>query len=324
MLRYVIKRILVMIPVLIGVTFIIFTMLYFTPGDPARLILGDNATVEEIEALQNEMGLNDPFFTQYGNYMKGLVKGDLGNSYVTGVPVIKEITARLPVTFRLTVLCILFSLLVGIPIGIISAVKQYSFLDNIVRVLALAGITMPNFWLALLLIMFFSLYLGWLPASGLYGPLFYIMPVLSISVTTLATITRMTRSSMLEVVRQDYIRTARAKGQREAVIIFKHALKNAMIPILTVIGTQFANSLSGAVVNEQVFALPGVGKLMVDAIKARNYPVVQGGVLVIALMMLAVSLIVDLLYAFVDPRIKSIYAKRINKKRTELQQNTNA
>jgi peptide/nickel transport system permease protein len=314
MLRYIVKRVLITIPVLLGVTFIIFAMMFFTPGDPARLILGDFATEEEVTALRSGMGLEDPFFIQYFHYMKGIFHGDLGNSYVNGIPVAVEIAQRLPVTVRLSVFCMLLAMAIGIPFGILSAVRQYSFLDNIAMVLALLGISMPNFWLALLLIILFSVNLGWLPASGLYGPLYYIMPVISISAVSIATITRMTRSSMLEVVRQDYIRTARAKGISETVVIFKHALKNALIPIITVIGIQFASALSGAVVNEQVFAVPGLGKLMVDAIKARNYPIVRGGVLVIAIMFCFLNLFIDLLYAFVDPRIRSQYSRRREKK----------
>lgn len=307
MLRYAVKRILFTVPVLIGVTFIIFTMMYFTPGDPARMILGDTATEAEVEELREEMGLNDPFLVRYGNYMWDLCHGDMGSSYVTGLPVTEEILARLPITARLAVLSCIFSVLIGVPVGVISAVKQYSALDNITMVMALLGITIPSFWLAMMLVMVFSVNLGWLPASGLYGWKYYILPVVSISAVSIATFTRMTRSSMLEVIRQDYIRTARAKGQTEQKIITKHALKNALIPIITVIGIQFASGLSGAVVNEQIFAIPGLGKMMVDAIKARNYPVVQGGVLMVALTFSLVNLAVDILYAYVDPRIRSQY-----------------
>jgi peptide/nickel transport system permease protein len=313
MLKFVTNRIVLLIPVLIGVTIIIFSMMYFTPGDPARLILGDQATVAEVQALREKMGLNESFFVQYFNYVKSLLSGDLGTSYTTGMPVMNELAARLPVTARLAFFSILFAIGVGVPAGIISAVKQYSVLDNVTTVLALLGITMPNFWLALLLILLFSVYLRILPASGLYGPEYYIMPVIGISAASVATIARMTRSSMLEVIRQDYIRTARAKGLSETKIIFKHALKNALIPIITVVGIQFANALAGAVVNEQVFAIPGIGKLILDAIKSRNYPLVQGGVLLIALMFSLVNLAVDVVYAFVDPRIKTQYIKS-NKK----------
>lgn len=313
MLRYIIKRILVTIPVLIGVTFIIFTLMYFTKGDPARMILGDMATEEEVAELREEMGLDDPFLVRYANYLIDLCHGDLGDSYVTGVPVTEEIMARLPVTARIAALSCAFSVIIGVPVGILSAVKQYSLADNCVTVLALLGITIPSFWLAMMLVLVFSVNLNLLPASGLYGWQYYILPVISISAVSVATITRMTRSSMLEVIRADYIRTARAKGQTEGKIITHHALKNALIPIITIIGIQFASGLAGAVVNEQIFAIPGLGKMMVDAIKARNYPVVQGGVLVIALLCSVLNLIIDLLYAFVDPRIKTQYARKKEK-----------
>jgi len=309
MLKYISKRILITIPVLFGVTLIIFTMMYFTPGDPARLMLGDLATEQEVESLREKMGLNDSYFQRYFTYISDILKGDLGTSYATKTPVSENIIARLPATSMLALFSCLFAILIGVPIGVISAVKQYSWIDNITRILSLLGISMPNFWLALLLILLFSVKLNWLPASGLYGPLYFIMPVISISAVSVATFARMTRSSMLEVVRQDYIRTARAKGQKESVVIFKHALKNALIPIITVIGLQFATALGGAVVNEQVFAIPGLGKLMVDAIKARDYPIVQGGVLVIAIMFCLLNLFIDVVYAFVDPRIRSQYTR---------------
>ena len=306
MSKFVIKRILVMIPVLLGVTLLIFTMMYFTDGNPARLILGDMATEEQIQELEDKMGLNDPFLTRYFNYLSGLLHGDLGTSYVTGQPVADEIMARLPVTIKISFFCMLFAVAIGIPIGILSAVKQYSVLDNLAMVLALAGISLPNFWFALMLVLVFSVGLGILPPSGLYGPQYYVLPVISISASAVATITRMTRSSMLEVIRADYIRTARAKGQTENAIIFRHALLNALIPIITVVGLQFAATLSGTVVNEQIFAIPGIGKLMVDAIAGEgvdyNY-VLALGILYSALY-IGIMLVVDILYGILDPRIR--------------------
>ena len=315
MLRYIAKRIFLMIPVLLGISFVIFLLMYFTPGDPAQMILGDLATKEEVEALREEMGLNDGFFERYFRYMGDLLKGDLGTSYTTKVPVWDEISARLLVTAKVAFFVIIFAVLIGVPIGILSAVRQYTIIDSITRVMALLGITMPSFWFALLLVLLFSVKLGWLPASGLYGPAYYVLPIISISAASVAIITRTARSSMLEVIRQDYIDTARAKGQKERVVLFKHALLNALIPILTVVGIQFAGSLGGAVVNEQVFAIPGIGKLMVDAIKARNYPLVTGSVLVLSLLQSLVNLFIDLLYAFVDPRIRSQYSR--GKKKTK-------
>ncbi len=305
MLNYIFKRILAAIPVLLGVTLLVFTMLYFTEGDPARLILGDTAAEEEVEALREELGLNESFISQYISYLGGVLKGDLGTDYITGRPVRDEIMERLGTTLKLAAASFIFSIVIAIPAGIISAVRQYSLIDIISMVIALLGNSMPNFWLALMLILFFSVYLGVLPASGLYGLKYYIMPVIGISAGAVATITRMTRSSMLEVIRQDYIRMARIKGQTEFAVIVKHALKNALIPVITVIGIQFTVAVGGAVVNEQVFAIPGLGKFLVDAIKARNYRVVQGGVLVLAIICSLVNLFIDLLYAFIDPRIKN-------------------
>ena len=284
-----------MIPILLGVTIIIFSMMYFTPGDPARMILGDEASEEAVQELREEFGLTGSYFERYWKYLTGLLRGDLGISYTTREPVTKEIGVRFPITLKITCLVCIFSVCVGIPAGIISATRQYSVLDNLVTVLAMLGIRMPNFWLALLLILYFSVHLGVLPPSGLYTWTSYILPVLSISAATLATITRMTRSSMLEVIRQDYIRTARAKGSSEKTVIIRHALKNALIPIITVVGFQFAVGIGGAVVNEQIFAIPGIGKMMVDAIKQRNYPLVQGGVLVIALSYSLLNLLIDLI-----------------------------
>ena len=308
--KFVLNRILMMLPVLLGVSLVVFSMMYFTPGDPARLILGETASETEVRELREEMGLNDPFLLQYGRYLKKAVfEGDLGTSYVTGRPVVTEIVARFPTTMLLAVLSVFISVLIGIPTGIVSATRQYSLFDNLAMILALVGVSMPNFWQGLVLIIVFSLHLGWLPASGFYGPAYWILPALTIGTSTAATITRMTRSSMLEVIRQDYIRTARAKGQTELVVILKHALKNALIPIITVIGLQLGRGLGGAILTESIFSIPGLGKLMVDSIKARNYPVVQGGVLFIAVMFSFINLLVDVLYAYADPRIKSQYKR---------------
>ncbi len=305
MLKIIVRRILETIPVLLGLTLLVFTMMYFTKGDPARLILGDIATEEEVQVLREELGLNDSFAQQYIRYLSGVLKGDLGTDYITGRSVRDEVMERLGITFQLAVASIIFSIIIAIPAGVISAARQYSLIDNITMIFALIGNSLPNFWLSLMLILFFSVFLGVLPASGLYGPMHYIMPIIGISAGSIAAITRMTRSSMLEVIRQDYIRTSRAKGLTEFSVIVKHALSNAMIPIITVIGIQFTIAIGGAVVNEQIFAIPGLGKLLVDAIKSRNYQVVQGGVLIIAILCSIVNLLVDLLYAFLDPRIKN-------------------
>lgn len=308
MLKFIGKRLLMMIPVLVGVTLLIFTMLYFTPADAADMILGDSAPQEAVEQLREELGLNNSFFQQYFDYMKGLLTHfDMGISWTTRLSVTDELLHYFPTTIKLAALASLLGAVVGITLGIISAIKQYSAFDKIATALSLIGVSMPNFWLGMMMIILFSVKLGLLPPSGINSPLGWIMPTIALSCQGTAQLARMTRSSMLEVIRQDYIRMARAKGQREFVIVFKHALKNAMIPVITSVGLIFGRLLGGAVLAETVFSVPGLGKLMVDAIKIRNYPIVQGGVLLIAFSMLVVNLLVDVLYALVDPRIRSQY-----------------
>lgn len=316
MIRYILKRILMMIPVLFGVAFVIFTMLYFTPGDPAVQILGEGAAPEAIAALREELGLNAPFVVRFFNYIKDLVwYGDLGISYSTNRPVIDEILSRFPTTLELAALSVLIATFIGVFCGIVAAVRQYSVFDSIATVVSLIGASMPNFWQGIMMILLFSVYLGWLPASGFDSPVCWIMPALTIGTSTAASIMRMTRSSMLEVIRKDYIRTARAKGQSEFVVIFHHALKNAMIPVLTTIGLSFGRMMGGAVLTESIFAIPGLGSLIVNSIKARDYPVVQGGVLFIAFVFGFVNLFVDILYAFCDPRIKAMYGSGKKRKK---------
>lgn len=306
--KFIIRRLLLLIPVLLGVTFIVFTLMYMTPGDPAAIMLGEDAPQDAVEQLRTELGLDKPFLIQYGNFVKNIiVHRDFGTSYITKRPVSQEVFARFPATLKLAGAAVLVSVGIGVPLGIISATKQYSIFDNVSMVFALIGVSMPNFWQGLLLIMLFSLHLGWLPASGFSGFKYLILPALTIGTSSAAIITRMTRSSMLEVIRQDYITTARAKGQKESKVINRHALGNALIPIITVVGLQFGKLLGGAVLTESIFAVPGVGRLMVESIKARDFPMVQGGVLYIALCFTVVNLLVDILYAFVDPRIRSQY-----------------
>lgn len=299
---------LLFIPVILGVIFIVFSLLALTPGDPAKMVLGQGATPETVEAMRHQMGLDQPFLARFLNYLKDLVFHlDIGISYNTKMPVMDSIKAALPYTVRLALCAVIVGLVFGIPIGIISAIKQYSAFDTIAMILALIGLSMPVFWLGLLLIIFFSVNLHWLPASGFDTFSQMILPSLALGAQSVAIFARMTRSSMLEVVRQDYIRTVRAKGQKELAIIFGHTLRNSLIPIITVVGLQFGILLGGALLTESVFSIPGIGRLMVDAIKARDYPMVQGGVLVIALLFSAVNLLVDLVYGFVDPRIRSQY-----------------
>jgi len=308
MLKYILKRILSMIPVIIGVAFIVFTLLYITPGDPARMALGDMATEEAIQSFREQNGLNDPFIVQFGHYIfNAVTRGDIGRSYVTRRPVSQEILTAFPVTLKLAALSMFIAILIGIPFGIISATKQYSWFDSISMIFAMIGISMPVFWLGLLLILFFSVYLGWLPSSGFNSFSAMILPSVTLAAQSVAIITRMTRSSMLEVVRQDFIRTVRAKGQKESMVIWKHALPNTLIPVITIAGIQFGRLLGGAILTESIFSVPGVGRLMVESIKMRDYPIVQGGVLYIAIAFSLVNLLVDLFYAYIDPRIRAQY-----------------
>jgi peptide/nickel transport system permease protein len=306
-----------LIPVLVGVAFVIFVLLYLTPGDPARIILGTQSTPEMVKALRTEMGLDDPFIVQFGRYLFNVFfRGDLGRTYVTKTPVTDEIMAAFPQTLKLAFWSVLLLSAVGIPVGIVSAIKQYSLLDNAVMLLAMIATAMPVFWLGLLLILLFSVNLGWFPSSGFDNPMSMVLPCVAVATPSMAVVVRMTRSSMLEVIRQDYIRTARAKGQKESVIIVRHALINALIPIITIIGLQFGVALGGAVLTESVFSIHGLGRLMVDGIKRRDYPLVQGGVLYTAFAFSIVNLFVDILYAYIDPRIKAQYQRAGGMKKT--------
>ena len=307
MLKYILKRLLMAIPVLLGVTFIVFTIMSFTPGDPVQTMLGDNYTQEAYDEITEELGLNDPFLVRYVNYVVDLVQGDMGVSYSTKRAVSDEIFARFPATVRLAGAAIFLAVVFGIPLGVISATKQYSFFDSGSMFVALVGVAMPNFWLGIMLILLFAANLGWLPASGDKGFLALILPAVTLSANSLATITRMTRSSMLETIRMDYIRTARAKGLRESRVIIHHALRNAMIPVITSVGLQFGFALSGAVLVETVFSWPGIGRLLVDTIKLKDTPVVLGVVVVMAASFTVINLVIDILYACFDPRIRTQY-----------------
>jgi peptide/nickel transport system permease protein len=307
-LRYIFKRILMMIPVLLGVLFLVFTMNEISPGDPAAMIAGDAASVEVVEQIREDLGLNKPLPVRFFNYTKNLVlHGDLGTSYKTKRPVLDEVMDRLPTTILLSLTSAAFAVLLSIPIGIISAIKQNTWIDNLLMVLALIGVAMPAFWQGLMTIILFSVKLGWFPSYGFTTPAHWFMPVLTIGTGAMASLVRITRSSMLEVIRQDYIRTARAKGQTERKVIISHALRNSMIPIITAIAIQLGSMLGGAIVTETVFAIPGIGMLMIQSIKARDYPTIQGAVVVIAVMFSLLNLVVDIIYTFVDPRLKSIY-----------------
>ncbi|UUV17145.1 ABC transporter permease [Fusobacteria bacterium ZRK30] len=305
--KYIFKRLLLLIPVLLGVSFLVFSIMSFTPGDPAQLILGESAPKAQVLALREEMGLNDPFIMQYGRFVLNAVQGDFGRSYTSGREVFGEIFQRFPNTLILAIIGVIIAILIGIPVGIISATKQYSIMDSVSMIAALLGVAMPNFWLGLMLILFFSVGLGWLPSGGFGGWSSLILPSITLGTGAAAIITRMTRSSMLEVIRQDYIRTARAKGVTEKKVINKHALKNALIPVITVVGLQFGYLLGGAVLTETVYSWPGVGRMMVEAIRSKDTPVVLAAVLFLATTFSIVNLFVDILYGFVDPRVKSQY-----------------
>ena len=294
MLRYIFKRILMMIPVLLGVLFLVFTMNEISPGDPAAMIAGDAASVEVVEQIREDLGLNKPLPVRFFNYTKNLVlHGDLGTSYKTKRPVLDEVMDRLPTTILLSLTSAAFAVFLSIPIGIISAIKQNTWIDNLLMVLALIGVAMPAFWQGLMTIILFSVKLGWFPSYGFTTPAHWFMPVLTIGTGAMASLVRITRSSMLEVIRQDYIRTARAKGQTERKVIISHALRNSMIPIITAIAIQLGSMLGGAIVTETVFAIPGIGMLMIQSIKARDYPTIQGAVVVIAVMFSLLNLVVD-------------------------------
>ncbi|MGI9569541.1 MAG: ABC transporter permease [Desulfobulbia bacterium] len=331
MLAYVIRRFLILIPTLLGVSVIVFLMLHMTPGDPAELLLGERATTESLEQMREHLGLNEPLHVQYGLFLKRLLKGDLGETIWTRQKVWTEVKQRFPATIELSVVALSISCFLGVILGIISATRQYSIFDYISMLGALAGVSMPIFWLGLVFMLIFSLHLGWFPLSGRLSigveleviTNFYIldafltrnwlalkdavwhiiMPAVTLSTIPTAIVARMTRSAMLDVLRQDFIKTAKAKGLSNFNVIFKHALRNALIPVVTTIGLQFGVLLGGAILTETIFAWPGVGKWMYDAVMQRDYMVIQGGTLLIAALFVLINLCVDVLYAVINPRI---------------------
>ena len=317
MLKYIIKRLLWMIPVILGVLIIVFILSEITPGDPVDNIVGTDATEEAREAAREAYGFNDPAVVRFFRYVKGIVlHGDLGTSYTNGQPVFGELKTRFPVTIKLTLLSVLLALIVALPLGVISAVKQYSWIDNVTMFAALFFVSIPQFWMALMMLLIFSVKLRILPASGIDNPLCWVMPILMIGLNNVGNLARVTRSSMLEIIRQDYIRTAKAKGQKNGVVIIKHGLRNALIPVIANVGNTIGVSLGGAVVAESIFSIPGVGQYMLNAISNRNWPSVQGGIVLLALAFSIVMLLVDLIYTLVDPRLKSEFNAK-NKIRTK-------
>lgn len=304
MINYIVRRLLLIIPVLLGVSLLVFSMIRLIPGDPAIFIAGEHASAEDIEAIREQFGLTRSFPVQYAIFLGNLVRGDLGRSTRTDRLVTVEIWERFPDTLQLAGASMLIASLLGLTAGIISATRRYSLADYTAMVGAMIGISTPVFWLGLMLMLLFSVHLNWLPAVG-SGTIYHlILPAITLGAASTAVIARMTRSSMLEVFEQDYVRTARSKGLREDRVIIKHALRNALVPVVTIMGLRFGTLLGGAVITETVFAWPGVGRLMVDSILARDYPVVQGAVLVVAMTFIFVNLAVDLLYSFIDPRIR--------------------
>lgn len=313
MLRYIGKRLLQMIPILVTVAILIFTLMNFVPGDPVQIMLGDTATPEQIATARVNFGLDKPFLIRLWDYLIGIVRLDFGTSYTQGSSVAAELFARFPRTLALSGLSILFTIMIGIPIGIQCANNANKLSDKVWMFLTMLGNSMPGFWLALLLVILFSVKLGWLPSNGTGGIQYYILPVIANSIGSLADIARQTRSSMLEVIRSDYVVTARAKGLSEKVVTWKHALPNALIPIITICGSRFGFMLGGTVIIESVFSIPGIGMYMVNGINSRDYPVVQGSIIYIAFIFAFIMLITDLIYAYVDPRIKAQYMKSVKK-----------
>ena len=314
---YLLKRLLSMLGVALFTTFLVFTLMQFLPGDPALAMLGESATEESVAAIHEQYGLDDPYLVQLGRYVWNLLHGDFGTSYRSKAPVLNELLARYPVTLMLTFGSVFVGLVLGVVAGIYSAIRQYSVLDRVLTSISLFGSSTPSFWVGMLLILIFSIKLGWLPASGTYGWQYWILPLITMGIQTSTSFMRMTRSCMLEVVRQDYVRTAKAKGQTEFNVVIRHAFRNALIPILTVTGIKICYFLGGAVVVESVFALPGLGKYILDSVSMKDYPVVQGGVLLICLSCIVITLLVDILYMIVDPRIKTTYGFKARKTHTK-------
>jgi peptide/nickel transport system permease protein len=310
MVSLIVKRIIQLIFLLVGISFIVFLSMHLAPGDPAAIIGGPTATKTDMAAIQEKLGLNQPLFVQYWHYFSNLLHGNLGFSFQSQQSVANALMVRLPNTVNLAIASVIVSIIIGIPAGIISALKQNSWLDAFSTTFSLAGISIPNFWFGAILIIIFAVNLQWLPVGGLDSPFWtfegmkqVLLPAITLGTGSAAMIARMSRSAMLEIIRADFIRTARAKGVKEISVIWIHALRNAMIPVITVIGLNFGGLLGGTIITEQVFAINGVGRLMIESISARDFPMVQGAVLLVAGIFVIVNLLVDIVYALIDPRI---------------------
>ena len=310
MIRYILKRLVLMIPTILLTSLLIFWAMSLTGGDPVQTILPENASIEQQEALREEMGLNDPFFVQYFRYVGGIITGDMGTSYVTGLDVFDTFMHRLPMTLALGGTALIVAVIISIPVGIWTALNQNTWKDTLGMVVALFGVSMPNFWLGLMLVLVFSLGLGWLPSGGSDGIRYLILPALTVGLGLAALITRTTRSSMLDVIRQDYMTTAKAKGASFKRVIYRHGLRNAMIPIVTAIGMQFSLVMTGSALAETVFSWPGIGLLVVQSINKRDTPTVTGSIILCCILMALINLIVDIIYAYCDPRIKAQYSRK--------------
>ncbi len=304
MARFLFRRFLLIIPVLLGVVSLVFSLIHMVPGDPIQIMLGEGAQATDAEQLRQNLGLDRPVLQQYLAYLRGLSHGDLGTSFRFGEPVAGIIAARYPATLELALLSLTVGVLIALPAGIIAATRPGGWVDRGVTTTTLFGISLPNFALGPLAIILFSLILGWLPVSGRAGPAYYVLPSITLGASLSAILTRMIRASMIEELQEEYIKTARAKGLSERKVLFKHALKNGLIPVVTVLGLQFGTLLAGAIITENIFSWPGIGRLTIQAINSRDYPLVQGCILTIALTYVIVNLLTDLAYGLLDPRIK--------------------
>jgi len=321
MLRFVIRRILYIIPIMFGVIVLVFLMKVVMPGDPVYELLGSTASEEARETLREQLGLNKPMIVQFGDYVWGLVsRGDLGTSYKTKQPVMTELVRRIPVTLAIGFVSLLIGQLVATPLGLLAAVKQYSWVDNLIIFFTIIGASIPGFWLALMMIQFFSVNHHWLPSyyNGTFTGL--IMPVIAASFTGIAATARGTRTSMLEIIRQDYVKTARAKGQKETVVVLRHAFRNALVPVVAGLGGALGGLLGGSLIIETVFAVPGLGKYVADSVAQRNYPALQGGIIMISLVAVIINILIDVMYTFVDPRLKTTFIADRKRKKSQKQQ----
>ena len=310
MWKFIVKRVLLMIPIILGVTLVVFTIMYFTPGSPGELMAGTNPDPEVIEQINHDLGFDQPFHIRYFNFLKGIVtKLDFGTSYISQRPVLGEIMSRFPRTLTLAFFSMITTAIVGIAIGILSAVKQYSFIDYASTVVSMFFSSMPSFWIGMMLLLWIAMNFTWFPINGVSTWKGYILPCAALTFCNAAPLMRLTRSAMLETIRSDYISTARAKGALEKRVIWKHALKNALLPVVTNIGNNFRALLGGSVITETVFVIPGLGSYVISAIRSKDVPVVMGCTLFMSATFLIVILLTDILYAYIDPRVKAKYMK---------------